>query len=34
LEPTTSQAVAEAIGAPGALTFDVANACAGTSPAS
>jgi 3-oxoacyl-[acyl-carrier-protein] synthase III len=29
LEPTTSSAVARAIGAEGAMTFDVANACAG-----
>lgn len=30
LEPTTSQAVARAIGAGNAVTFDVSNACAGT----
>src|SRR5918994_4868384 len=30
LEPTTSLAVARAIGATGAMTFDLSNACAGT----
>jgi len=30
LEPTMSQAVAQALGAKNALTFDVSNACAGT----
>jgi 3-oxoacyl-[acyl-carrier-protein] synthase III len=30
LEPTTSQAVAQAIGAANATTFDLSNACAGT----
>lgn len=29
IEPTTSVAVAEAIGASGAITFDISNACAG-----